>query len=110
MRHFDCLQGRAVLQARPGPPGRRVSQVSSGSGYSSYVCNYGKLSELCTEKGRHVTQCEAFQLLAGASGLTGQTGASGQTGLTGEFSLWLFLVMYAIMASSQSFAQGRGGM
>ena len=57
-----------------------------------------------------MTHREAFRLLAGASGLTGQTGASGQTGLTGEFSLWLFLVMSAIMGSSQSFAQRREGM
>ena len=57
-----------------------------------------------------MTHREAFRLLAGASGLTGQTGASGQTGLTGEFSLWLFLVMSAIMGSYQSSVQGRGGM
>ena len=54
-----------------------------------------------------MTQCEAFQLLAGASGLTGQTGASGQTGLTGEFRLWPFLVMYAVMISYQSSVQIR---
>ena len=24
------------------------------------LCNYGKPSELCTQKGRHVTQCEAW--------------------------------------------------
>ena len=38
--------------------------------------------------GRHVTQCEGWWLLAGASGSTGQTGASGQTGLTGGLRLW----------------------
>ena len=47
------------------------------------VCRHGKSSELCTEKGRLVTQCEKLWLLAGASGSTGETGASGQTGLTG---------------------------
>ena len=57
-----------------------------------------------------MTHREAFRLLAGASGLTGQTGASGQTGLTGEFSLWLFLGMFAGMASYQSVAQRRASV
>ena len=74
------------------------------------VCKHGRSSELCTGKGRHVTECEALCLLVGASGLTGQTGASGQTGLTGGFRLWLFLMMYAIMISYQSSVQRRGGI
>ena len=31
----DCLQGPAAPQARPGPLGRRVSQVESSSGFPS---------------------------------------------------------------------------
>ena len=33
MRNCDCLQGPAATQGRPGPLGRRVSQVCSGSGF-----------------------------------------------------------------------------
>ena len=168
VRHSDCLQGRAVLQARPELLGRRVSQVGSDPGNSyqrmqawqiiralriegqesnnmwgivaacrgerSYrrdrglwadgshrwvqtlafhwdVYWPGTSSENCTGKGRHVTQCEAFRLLAGASGLTGQTGASGQTGLTGGSRLWHSIEMYfKSRADCQRIAVRRAGM
>ena len=167
VRHCDCLQERAALQAKPGPLGRRVSQVGLGCGHSlwcmqawqalralhregeasnnmwgivtacrgerSYRRNrglwadgsyrwvqtlafhwdvywHGTSSENYTVKGRHVTQCEAFRLLAGASGLTGETGASGQTGLTGGFRPWQSTPTYASMADHQSTALGRAGM
>ena len=35
MRNCECLQGPAAPQARPGPLGRRVSQVESSSGFPS---------------------------------------------------------------------------
>ena len=55
MRNCDCLQGPAATQGRPGPLGRRVSQVCSGSGFlRSDVCRHGMLSE----QRRDVTQCE----------------------------------------------------
>ena len=60
--------------------------------------------------GRHVTQCEGWWLLAGASGSTGQTGASGQTGLTGGLRLWRFNETSIDMAGCQSFALKMAGM
>ena len=61
-------------------------------------------------RGRHVTQCEGWWLLAGASGFTGQTGASGQTGLTGGLRLWRSTEMSIDMADCQSFALRRTGI
>ena len=58
MRNCECLQGPAAPQARPGPLGRRVSQVGQALAFHPNVCRHGKASVLSTEERRDVAQYE----------------------------------------------------
>ena len=58
MRNCDCLQGPAAPQARPGPLGRRVSQVGLKSVFLFRCTKHGKASVPSTDKRRNMTQGE----------------------------------------------------
>ena len=58
VRHCDCLQGQAAPQARPGPLGRRVSQVGSDSGFPLRCMQAWQAVRALHRNGMPVSQCK----------------------------------------------------
>ena len=58
VRHCDCLQGQAAPQARPGPLGRRVSQVGSDSGIPFRSILTWQAMRALHRRRMHVSRCK----------------------------------------------------
>ena len=91
VRYCDCLQGRAAPQARPGPLGRRVSQVGTDSSLPiGCMANYHSVALRREGMREDVRYCDCLQGRAAPQARPGPLGRRvSQVGLDSSLPLRL---------------------